>query len=419
LLIAAFLLFTTWHNVVQAQNGFQHAWSKVITSNAIQGGSAIGNGIVADAQGNTYVVGSFGNTVDMDGGPEAVNFFSRGGTDVFVAKYSASGSLMWARQLGSINTDAGKAIAIDQAGNVYITGTFNGTMSVDMPFGNATLTSVGNTNFFVAKFSNSGQFQMAFSDGFGFDQGNAIAIDGAGNILVGGTGNAQGSLVTAYFAKYNAAGQRQFLHRVGGGSSEWVQRIAADANNNIYITGNMQREGDYDPGPNTFTLTPLAIGVFDVFMAKYDPAGNFIFANKVGGINRDEVFDMAVDASGNMYITGNFEISGDFDPGPNTAIINGSAAGSSIFFAKYSSTGGYVYAKPIVASGSTFDKGNAIATDGLGNAYIAGTFQGTVDFDPGTGTASLTAPFGFVNGYFAAYDPNGEYLMAKRIGGFQ
>ena len=414
-ILSTCLLVTLFSVAVTAQTGFQHVWSKVVTSNAIQGGNTIGNGIVADAQGNSYVVGSFVNAVDMDPGPDSVNLLSRGSSDVFVAKFTAGGSLLWARQLGGTDFEAGKGIALDAAGNVYITGTFNGTISVDMPFGNAKLTSVGNTNFFVAKFSNNGQYQMAFADGFGFDQGNSIAVDAAGNILVGGSGNASGGLRTAYFAKYNAAGVKQFLHRVGGGSNEWVQRIAADADNNIYITGNMQWEGDYDPGPNTLTLTPAVVGVFDVFMAKYDPAGNSIFANKVGGNNRDEVFDMALDVNGNMYITGNFEVTGDFDPGPNEAIITGAAVNRNIFFAKYTSSGAYVYAKALGA-GTLSDNGRGITADAAGNAYITGSFSGTADFDPGAGSAPLAAPVGFVNGYFAAYNPSGEYIMAKNIG---
>jgi hypothetical protein len=396
-----------------AQNDFQHVWSNVIKNTSVQGGNTIGHGTKNDAAGNTYVVGTFNNTADMDPGPGQYNLFSLGQTDVFVAKYAPSGSLVWAKSMGSPNFDQGYDLALDAAGNVYITGNFNGTMSVDLPFGKTTLTSVGNTNFFVVKLDNNGNFKLAFRDGFGFDQGNSIAVDGAGNILVGGTGNAFGGQQTAYFAKYNAAGERQFLHRIGGGSNEWVQRIATDANNNIYIAGNMKFAGDYDPGPNTFTLDAPPNQLFDVFMAKYDAGGNFIFAKKVGGDSRDEIFDMTRDAAGNMYITGVFTVLADFDPGPGVANITGGPS-ENIFFAKYNSNGEYMYAKS-VGAGFTGDRGQGIAADADGNAYVTGFFGGTADFDPGPGVFTLNASAG--PSFFARYDPAGNLLMAKNIAG--
>ncbi|MCP4589121.1 MAG: hypothetical protein GY842_00110, partial [bacterium] len=129
-------------------------------------------------------------------------------------------------------------------------------------------------------------------------------------------------------------------------------------------------------------------GSYDIFVSKFDSAGDFVWAKRMGGSSIDRGERIAVDGAGNVYTTGVFEGTADFDPGPGT--FNLSSAGSSdIFVSKFDSAGDFVWAKRM--GGMSLDSGYGIAVDGAGNVYTTGYFRNTVDFDPGTGTFNLTS----------------------------
>ena len=126
--------------------------------------------------------------------------------------------------------------------------------------------------------------------------------------------------------------------------------IAHDALGNIYVTGYFRGTTvDFDPGPGTANL--FNSGSLDIFIAKYDAAGNYLWAQKIGGFENDNGSDVAVDVNGNIYIAGSFNNFVDFDPGPGTALLNGAGNGD-IFFGKYDASGNYVWAKQIGGKGA-------------------------------------------------------------------
>ncbi|MBI2967708.1 MAG: SprB repeat-containing protein, partial [Bacteroidetes bacterium] len=146
-------------------------------------------------------------------------------------------------------------------------------------------------------------------------------------------------------------------------------------------------------------LTP--VGIYDIFFAKYDSNGNYLWAKSIGSTSDDISESIALDASGNAFIIGFFQGTADFDPSAGTANLT-PVGNIDIFFAKYDSNGNYLWAKSI---GSTSDDfGNSIALDAGGNAFITGEFNGTADFDPSAGTANLTS-VGGRDIFFAKYAP--------------
>ena len=304
--------------------------------------------------GNVYVTGTFKSTADFDPSADTANLIAVGGPDIFFAKYDVDGNYLWAKSIGNAAWDVGPGIAVDGVGNVYMTGSFEGTVDFDPGVGTANLTSVGLFDIFFAKYDTAGNYLWAKSIGMG--RGYSIYVDGVSN---------------------------------------------------VHLTGYFSGTADFDPGAGTANLT--SAGNSDIFFAKYDTAGNYVWAKSIGSIFNDRSYSIAIDGTGNVYITGYFSDTADFDPGIDTA--NLTANGNNIFIAKYDSTGNYLWAKSIECNGFSF----SIALDGFSNVHITGYFNGTADFDPGSDTVNLT-PVGFIDIFFAKYDTAGNYLWAKNIG---
>ncbi|MFC2088949.1 SBBP repeat-containing protein [Calditrichota bacterium] len=206
----------------------------------------------------------------------------------------------------------------------------------------------------------------------------------------------------------------QWVYNFGGSSSDTPNNMAVDGSGNVYIIGNFQGSNiDFDPGTGTANLS--SNGTTDIFVAKYNSSGEYQWAFNIGGTTGDNGISIAVDGSGNVYITGRFTGTNvDFDPGTGTHYLS-SNGWDDIYFAKYNTNGEYQWAYSI--GGSTYDFGLSIDVDGSGNVYITGNSQGTnVDFDPGAGTHYLSSNGNF-DIFFAKYNSNGVYQWAYNIGG--
>lgn len=273
-----------------------------------------------------------------------------------------SQSLNWAKKIGGNNQDAGTAVAVDASGNIYTVGYFDGTVDFDPGTGVSNMTST-NGNAFLSKLDAAGNFVWAKYLGFG--NCSAIAIDASGNIL---------------------------------------------------ITGGFNSTNDFDPGSGTFTISPTA-GSVDVFITKLDINGNFLWARSIGNAYSDVSTSIAVDPSGNVYTTGYFRGTVDFDPGAGTTNLVENGGSCDIFISKLDALGNYVWAKRIGAPSFSYDYGYGIAVDALSNVYLTGSFYSGADFDPGPGTAGPSIPGGGDNIFVAKYDINGDYVWAKGMGG--
>lgn len=389
----------------------------------------IGSAIKVDASGNSYVLGTFSGTVDFDAGAAVQDLTSAGSEDIFLAKYDATGNILWAKRLGGTSTESGAALALDASGNIYITGFFIGTADFDPGSGVQNLTSTAaNIDLFLAKYDASGNYIWAKRmGGSGSETGTALAIDASGNCYV--TGNFSGTadfdpdaattqnLVSTgnadiFLAKYNASGNYIWAKAMGSVDVDAGNGVAVDASGNSYITGLFRGTADFDPGPAVQNL--LHAGAGDIFLAKYDASGNYVWAKRIGGSGTDNGGDVVVDASGNAYITGSFQGANiNFDPNGGPQYLSDAGSGD-IFMAKYDASGNYVWAKRM--GGTTVDYCRGLAMDASDNLYITGGFSGTADFDPGTGTYNLTAA-GNVDIHLAKYDASGNFIWAKSMGG--
>ncbi len=366
-------------------------------------GAGSGNGITTDAAGNVYITGTFIGMADFDPGVGTYSLNSFGGNDVFVCKLNSSSAFIWARQLGGPSEDISHAIAVDGSGNVYTTGTFQGGGDYDPGFGTFILNPTGNADCFVSKLSSSGAFVWAKQlETSNTGVGNAIAVDATGNVFTTGYFSGSGDfdpgpgvfpLIPAgsldlFVWKLNSSGALVWAKMIGGTYLDYGTGIALDATGNIYTTGTFQNICDFDPGPGTFTLSAPGGVTGDAFVCKLNSAGAFVWAKQLGGSSDDNGYSIALDVTGNVYTSGSFNGTGDFDPG--VAVVNLTSAGSDdAFISKLDPAGNFMWAKQL--GGSINDISEAIAVDALDNVYTTGFYNGSADFDPGVGTFSLTS----------------------------
>lgn len=357
--------------------------------------------VAADAAGNTYVTGRFSGSGDFDPGGGNSILISAGQGDVFVAKFAPSGALIWARSFGGTGDETGAGLAVDTSGNVYTTGTFYGTADFDPGPGIAILTTDGGTDVFVCKLDSAGNFVWVRGfGGSGNDEPFGLAADASGSVYATGTftGSADfnpgpgtslltsAGLTDVFVSKLSPSGSLSWARGIGGTGSDHVFAIALDSTGNVHLAGSFSGTVDFDPGPGITTRTTA--GGADAFVCKWDPNGNFGWVAAPGGTGDDGALGVAVDARGQVYASGYYTATADFDPGPGTAPRT-SAGGYDAFVSQFDSAG--LFQRAYALGGTEYDAGNAIAADAAGNVYVAGQFQGAVDFDPGPGSAVRSA----------------------------
>ena len=391
------------------------------------GGSGFeqGNGIAVDNSGNVYTIGYFAGTADFDPGPGIYSLTANGSADIFISKLDSMGNLVWARAFGSTDWDKGNSIALDNSGNIYATGFFSDTVDFDPGPGVFNLTSVGITDIFICKLDASGNYLWAKSvGGTDYDFGISIKTDDSGNVYTTGNfldtvdfdpGAATYSITSMgtydiFILKLDSSGNYIWVKTFGGQEPQSVSSIDVDASGNVYTTGYFYTSADFDPGPNVFYL--ISEGENDVFVSKLDSMGNFIWAKQFGNYDEDEGLSIATDNSGNVYTTGTFKVTVDFDPGQGGYNLI-SAGSEDIFISKLDSTGSFIWAKSF--GNISVEKGLDITLDNSGNIYAVGQFTGTVDFDPGPGVFNLYSN-GDYDLFICKLTSSGNLVWAKSMG---
>ena len=399
----------------------------LVTAKAIGStGSDAGYSTAVDASGNIYTTGTFSGTVDFDPSAGATNL-TAAGTDVFVIKMDAAGNLIWAKNMGGANSDQGNSIAVDALGNVYTTGYFLWSGDFDPGAGTTTLTNSSGNDVFVSKLDASGNFVWARNLGgwSGPNIGYSIKVDASGNVYTtgyfggtadfdpgAGTTNLTSAGGTSIFIwKLNSSGSLVWARSVGNMEYNQGNSIALDGTSNIYVTGYFAGTVDFDPGAGTTNLT--AAGYNDIFILKLNSSGNFVWARSLGSTNNDIGHSIAVDVSGNSYTTGYFRGTVDFDLGVGTTNLTSAGSSNDIFILKLDASGNLVWVKSMGTT--TSEIGYSIAVDAASNVYTTGYFSGTVDFDPGAGTANLTSAGG-TDIFMSRLDASGNYVWANSIG---
>ena len=292
-----------------------------------------GEDISTDSQGNIYLVGSFGTSIEFDLNSPSGKLNSVGKDDAFVASFTSSGAFRWARNYGGFGFDWGRGIGISDSGYVYMGGTIIGTDD--------------------------------------YDPVDSIVI-------------VEGFDANAFLICYDTMGNFQWTRTIGGTGNDFCRGMAMDDEGNTYLVGEYMKTADFDPGPGTVLRT--AEKDTDVYIAKYNAQGNFEWVSVMHGSGYDRGWGIDIDPEGNAYITGVAEKNLKPNPADSTfQITDGSSP--SAYFAMYDSLGKYIWAFSL----DGFTSGESVGTDRYGNVYMGGFFVSTIDADPSSGVAFLTS----------------------------
>lgn len=331
-----------------------------------------GHGLAVDSVGNAYFSGhTFGS---LDG-------TNAGALDAFLTRVDASGNVVWTRQFGTLSTDGGSSVAVDGSGNAYITGVTGGSLGGAVK---------GTPDAYLIKVDSLGNQvwsrQIGTTKG---DDGEAVAVDGLGNIYV--TGSTVGSFPgygnqgysDSFLVKLDASGNELWTRQIGTQEDDNTTSIAVDSIGNVYISG--YTDGNFG-GTNA--------GGYDAFLTKFDASGNQVWARQIGTTEDDRSQAVAVDGAGTVYISG---------------ITTGSLGGANMggrdaFLIKYDTSGNQVWARQIGTNKE--DRSYAVAIDGAGNAFISGFTDGSL---------GGTNP-GFTHAYLTKFDAAGNELWSELFG---
>ncbi|WP_210519549.1 hypothetical protein [Hymenobacter terricola] len=372
------------------------AWTSVQRS--ISSGTGSGSGgrhIVIGADGSQYVTGAYaGGSLTLG----TATLAGAGGRYTFLAKYSAAGALIWNKIIPGISSSH---IAVDAAGNVYMTGFF--TTPIALGTTTLTLAAINNYDSYLVKYDAQGVQQwVRQGNGNGISTGG-IAIDGAGNVVIAGDTEGAvsfggpptpvgGPRPDIFYCKLSPAGAVLQAKLVTTGSFIIVNSLALDTAGNAFIAAELN-------GTATFgTTTVVGTGSTDILLCKLDAAGNFVWARRDGGTGTNGVYSsalsVAVDAGGNPVVAGAY----------------GTSTNSQPYVALYTTQGTQVWARQ-VTNGTMYSAANSVAYDGRGGYLVTGMFENSALF----GTIPLTAAGRHL--FVARYDSQGNAVWADQAAG--
>lgn len=359
-----------------------------------------GTAIKIDFNGDVIITGSFQGAVDFDPSSNSTILTSFGMTDVFVAKYTNTGSLIWAKQMGGISEDIAFGLDVDASGNVYTTGHFYATADFDPGTGVHNYTSLGDMDIFISKLDINGDFSWAKRvGGTSEETGAALTLDNQGNVVVtgyfwltvdfdpgAGTNNLTAGNSDAYILKLDLNGNFVSANNIGGTGNEYGLAILSDNASNIYIAGQFENVSDFEFGSGVTNLT--SNGQSDAFVAKYNANNVLQWVYGVGGTLKDAARGLALTSTGDIVVTGYFRDAVDFDAGPGTTTLT-SNGNIDAFVLQVSNNGIFDWAHHFGATNS--DYGNDVVINSMNDIFLIGEFYDIVDFNPGAITTNLSS----------------------------
>lgn len=378
-------------------------WAKKI------GGSGLdfGKSIKVDGS-NVYTTGGFNVIVDFDPSVGTFTMSSAGSSDIFISKLDVAGNFVWAKQLGGSSGDEGLGLCIDASG-VHITGTFQGTGDFDPNIGISNLSSSGVTDIFITKIDLAGNFSWAKKIGSALtDEGHSITVDASGNVYTtgrfsgvadfdpgAGTVNLTPANYDIFISKLDASGNFVWARNMGGATADIGTEIALDASGNVYTTGSFLNVADFDPGAGVFNLT--SSGAQDVFISKLDASGNFVFAVKLSSASDELGQSIFIDPSNNIYSTGYFQTTTDFDPSAATFALTSVGGGADVFVHKMSQCSlptAPTNTTPVSNQNICSGNSTTLSVTGLGTINWYATATGTTVLTTGGSLATPTLSLG-------------------------
>ncbi len=410
--------------------GSAYSWTWAKSSIGAGTGNKTGNSVCVDCAGNVYVTGYFSTSTITFGGITLTNSTGPGNLDIFVVKYDIFGNVLWAKRFGGASDDAAAGIVADKAGNVYITGYF---FSPSVTFGSAILVSHGPTTGllqgqeFLVKFNSSGDVMWAKTTSLSYDTeagGTCLSTDEEGYIYEAGyfwsATLTIGSYVLTNSGPPGITNDMFIAKYDHAGNVIWAKSAGGTLNDICYSvsadrSGSVLLTGKFSsPVLHFGSISVTNRGKQDAFMVKYNVAsGNEVWGKGIGGTNVEIGEGIFADTIGNVYVTGLF-YSSTLISGVDT-LTNPDTLSSALFLNKYNATGDELWSKTIIGKGAA---GKAVFADKQGNIFLLGLYSDTAI----VGTDTLLTSYN-VNGigqyhlFTAHYDSAGNVVSSVNAGG--
>lgn len=361
-------------------------------------GNDFGVQIVTDSSGAIYVAGNFNDSISFNTQSSVDHYISNGSSDIFILKLNNQGDILWSRAFGALYADVIGGITVDDIGNICVVGDFNGTIDFDPGVAIENRTTNGALDIFALSLNSQGDYLWANTFGSqSSDRAISVTRDNSGNLLIGGLYNdsidfdpgintmyktTNGSW-DAYVLKLSSNGDLIWVRTFGGTSGERVESITCDPWGNVISTGRFLSVVDFDTGPTVENHGVSPLITDNIFVHKLDSDGNFIWAKTLISSYSHNSLSICSDDLGNIYTTGKFTNSMDFNPNTEVDIHAASASfgnTSDVFLQKLNSDGSYAWTKTL--GDVNHDIGYDVETIGSSLIYLIGEFQGSVNFNP-------------------------------------
>lgn len=411
-----------------SQMQITHMWTAPAPSTGDDATRSVG----VDGLYNTYDAGYFSGTADLDrtiAGTD--NRTSNGGTDIYIRKNNEFGYLLWAITIGGSQDDACMDIQVRSNGDLVATGYFHGTVDFDPGSGTVNLNGGTSGAVFIAQYNSSGSLIWAkqLSAGTARNEGKSIARDANGNIVVAGvmrdnmdcdpgpgvtTLNLGGGLNQAFVVKLDSSGNFVWGKGFSGSGGSIAYGVDVNTAGDVYFTGGYNGTVDVNGDASVDNRTAVGSGTNDIFVEKILANGNFSWCATAGNTAEDMAYGIAVNASDELFITGGYRGTVDFDPGSGTSNVTAFGSTTDIFYWRLTNAGAFTYIYSFYGGGGD-DIGYDI--DAVGTSVtICGTFVGSVDFDP-SGATQLRTAVGMADAFMVRLTSYTGFNYCGNIGG--
>jgi len=381
--------------------------------------------MMTDSSGYIYTYGYFSGSILLDPVNQTgqINTANDYNYDLYLCKWDSAGNLRLSFTLEGNANDTPTDFAIDQGGNLWLGGYFYGVIDLDPGTEEFLISSVGETDLFLAKYNPEGELLWAGQFGsLSHESGGHIAIDSSGKIYFGG--NFSGTIDLdpgpeeyevepigndSFICTLDSLGNFIKAGHFEGSGNIIINALKIDAEGNLWCGGSFGETVDIDPGEEVFILE--SPGSVSCFLVKSDPQGNFITALSYGGVEDIAIENLVFNSLGSMLVTGNYTNNADFDPGPEAYTLN--AVGlNDCYVLSLDKDGIFNWVANV--SGESNESGLDIAVDGYNNVYVTGYFYGIIDVDPGEGSFQMQSA-GESNGFMLKLDNEGNFIWAKQL----
>lgn len=422
-------------------------WAKVAGSSSTHSGDTDdwAAAICARSDNGVFITGAYDGDATFGAGEPGEAWIPRNGMKgIFLARYNADGTVVWAKGDGGDQDDEGCAIALMNDNSVVLTGYFRQRAFFGEPaLLQVVLDAAGWTDVFIARYDGAGTLQWAKrAGGADWDQGTGVAVDPTDSsiYLTGyfaasatfGAGEAGETVLTSagkrdlFLAKYRADGTLIWAKRAGGANpGEWAGgdescAVAVYPGAGAVVVGRFTGSATFGAGEANQTTLTAAGGAedTDLFIARYNANGTLAWARRAGGVQSDCAWSVAVRTSDNSAaVAGEFAGQATFGPGEAGQVVLTSAGSSDAFVARYTATGTLAWAKRAGGTGGECVRGVAWAADG--GLLTTGYFSDPATFGPGEPEETVLTPVmsGYVDLFTARYNPDGTLDWARAAGG--